>query len=338
MQTIVLRHPEYLWAVPAALAVILACRALRRRPFVAFPLLRLLTGRGYRASRLRQAPSFIAAAAVPFVVLALADPLVPYSEGEVQSRGLDIVLVLDLSSSMEEIMGGHLQFGARRVGSSRVPGAPIGETRLETTKKALTDFIGRRPEDRIGLVVFSDNAYVVSPLTFDHRYLLQYVAMIDNQILRGEGMTAIGEGIAMANTLLERQTKSGAADNKVMVVFTDGEHNHGREPFEPLAEADAAGTRIHLVGLDLEDGIKTKPEVQRLIRTVRRYGGRYFDAATAGQLKEASNSIDVLEKGFLVQARYVRNRPVYHYFTVPAILLLCGALLLRAVPHFIDVT
>lgn len=335
MNGIILQRPEYLWALPVAAVLIAAWRLVRRRPFAAFPLAGLLAPRMYHASRLRHAPTVIAAAALPLIALALTDPVLPYSEGEVKARGLDIVLVLDLSSSMEEIMGSPPSYGDLR---NTRDGRPRGETRMETTKKALLDFISLRQDDRIGLVVFSDNAYVVSPLTFDHEYLRQYVRMIDNQILRGEGMTAIGEGIAAATGLLARQSTTRTTGNKVMVVFTDGEHNYGADPVETLQAADAAGTRVHMVGVNLPERVKLGPEVQRLVSAVRRYGGRYFDADTAGQLRSASLAIDSLEKGWLVQTRYIRNQPVYGYFVVPALLLLTAALLLRAVPFFIDVT
>ena len=73
-------------------------------------------------------------------------------------------------------------------------------------------------------------------------------------------------------------------------------------------------------------------------RAVRQYGGRYADAATVGELRSASRTIDALEKGWLVQTRTVRNQPIYHYFALFALILLTGAMLLRAIPYFIDVT
>lgn len=322
------QHPEYLWVVPAVLVGVIAWRLLRRRPYAAFPLAALLGTGLYRASRLRHAPTFIAAAALPFIAVSLAEPVLPYSEGELKSRGLDIVLVLDLSSSMEETMGAG---AGGRSGFT-------GQTRMVVTRNALLEFIALRPEDRVGLVVFSDNAYVVSPLTFDHEYLRQYVGMIDNRILRNEGMTAIGEGIAVASALLARQSAADVTGNKVMVVFTDGEHNYGLDPLEALDAASAAGVRTHMIGVDLPAEIKAREEVQRLVGAVRRHGGRYFDADTVGQLRAASRSIDSLEKGWLIQTRTMRNRPVYHYFVVPALLLLTLAMLLRAVPYFVDLT
>ena len=322
MNAVILQHPEYLWAIPIALALAAAWRMLQRRRFAAFPLTGLLAAHTYRASRLRRAPMLIAAAVLPFIAIALSEPVLPYSERQVTSRGVDIVIVLDLSSSMQELMGGR-------------PGAA---TRLETTKKALIDFIGRRPGDRIGLVVFSDYPYVVSPMTFDHQYLRDYVAMIDDKTLADEGLTAIGDGIATGSALLARMKLERAAGRQVMVVFTDGEHNFGEDPLVTLAKANEAGTRVHMVGIDLNEVAKTRPAVMQLANAVRGYGGRYFDATSAAQLESASASIDSLEKGSLMQTRYVRNRPVFHYFVIPAIVLLGVAFALRGVPYFVDVT
>jgi Ca-activated chloride channel family protein len=335
MTEITLQRPDALWVLPAALVLIVLWRVMRRRAFVAFPLTELVALRAYRASRLRHAPTLLALAALPFLAVALTDPVVPYSEGVTKARGLDIVLVLDLSSSMEEIMGPSPSVQQLMASPG---GRPRGETRLETTKKALLEFIGMRRDDRVGLVVFSDNAYVVSPLTFDHEYLRQYVGMVDNQILRNEGLTAIGDGINVGNSLLARQSQTRFAGSKVMVVFTDGEHNFGSDPVDAVKAADSAGTRVHMVGVNLPEQVKNGPEVTRLVAAVRQHGGRYLEADTAGELRRASQAIDRLEKGWLVQTRYVRNRPVYHYFAIPALVLLTCALLLRAVPYFIEVT
>jgi VWA domain-containing protein len=378
MNTIVLSYPERLWALPLALVVVLLLRAVRRRPFAAFPLAGLLVPARYRASRLRHLPTWVAAAALPLIAVALTDPVLPYSQGQVTSRGLDIVLVLDLSLSMQELMGRPgvmpgmatpAAFDARQYNiPTRIPGVASGTgpdagvvsvggggrktgpvaaaqasppdrvSRLETTKQALIDFIALRPEDRIGLVVFSENAYLISPLTFDHESLKHYVGFVDPKILPGEAMTAIGNGIALASNLLERQSKGRLSGNQVIVVFTDGENNAGPDPVKMLEAADSAGTRVHVVAIDLQEVIRKRPAVQDLMAAVLQHGGKYFNVGTPGQLRAASLTIDSVEKGWLVQTQYMRNRPVYHYFAIPAILLLTGALLLRTVPYFIDLT
>jgi hypothetical protein len=384
MNTIVFQYPENLWVLPIALAIILLMRAVRRRAFAAFPLASLLAPARFRASRLRHIPTFVAAAALPLIAVALTEPVLPYSQGQMTSRGLDIVLVLDLSLSMQELMGrpGVMpplakttntttdysqynvsvdQYGtyrmtpkagatataagaaanrpARAASSAQAPpAAPTRATRLETTKSALIEFIARRRDDRIGLVVFSEHSYLISPMTFDHEALTQYVELVDDKILPGEAMTAIGDGVTLASSLLARQSKSRVSGNQVVVVFTDGENNYGTDPVKALEAADSAGTRVHIVAVDLQEVIRKRPTVQALMNAVIRHGGHYFNVEGAGQLRAASLAIDSLEKGLVLQTEYIRNRPVYDYFVIPAILLLAGALVLRAVPYFIDLT
>lgn len=328
----------WVWTAPLSGAVVflvlvlaLAFRRARRR-FVAFSAVRWLQEAGVRSDPSSRAPLVLAAGSLASVALALAEPVLPEARTAVRSRGLDIVLVLDLSSSMQELMG----MGARgRVLASpeksfdRPRRAP--PTRLDTTKTALNGFIDRRRDDRIGLIVFSDHAYVVSPLTFDYEPLRRFVGAVDDNTLRGEGMTAIGEGIGLARALLLRQSTSQAR-NKVIVVFTDGEHNIGRDPLEALEEAAAAGVRVHLVGVDLEAEVWRRPAVQRLLGAIRRHGGRFFRADTAAALEAASVALDEMEQGTLVQQTSVRNVPAYDRFARVALLLLLACVALRAVP------
>src|SRR5262249_48672277 len=149
--------------------------------------------------------------------------------------------------------------------------------RIEAVKQALTTFIERRPSDRIGVVVFSDNSYVVSPLTMDHQHLLGYFRLVDPSMLVGEGRTAIGHAMDTGMALLRRQSTSERR-NKVLMVFTDGASNVGRLPMQALDDATRAGTRVHLVGVDLEQEIKQSPDVAKFIEAVRKGGGRYYAA------------------------------------------------------------
>ena len=93
-----------------------------------------------------------------------------------------------------------------------------------------------------------------------------------------------------------------------------------------------------MVGVALEDEIKQKPQVQRLVQAIRGYGGRYFSADTERDLDAASRAIDSIEKGVLVRQTYQRNTPVYQWFAVPAVIFLALAFALRAIPAFIDQT
>ena len=320
-------HPEIAWWLLAGVAIVVVIRWAERRRLGLATSAPWLFRRAHRASFLRRLPAAVFAVALLLLGGALLDPVLPYAETRVQSHGLDIVLTLDLSSSMEEPMepGAH---------GGRLP----AKTRLDATKDALKAFVERRGDDRIGLVVFSDNAYVVSPLTFDHEYLIRYIDMVDDQILRGEGMTAIGEGLALSNVLLARQATADARRNKVIVLFTDGENTTGRDPLDVLVESDAAKIRVHVIGVDLGDEVTKKPQVQQLLRAVRGHGGRYFRADTTRGLDAASRAIDGLETGVLVRQTYQHDAPVFDWFAVPSLLCLAAGFALRAVPAFIDQT
>src|SRR5678815_3101780 len=155
-----------------------------------------------------------------------------------------------------------------------------GRTRMDAVKDAVKTFVRTRRDDRIGLVVFSDNPYVISPLTFDHEYLLHYIDFVDDKILQGEGQTAIGDGLALSNYMLARQATPTSRGHQVIVLLTDGETNRGREPVEVLAESKEAGIRVHVIGVDLESDVKEKPAVQLLMAAVEQNGGKYFDAGS----------------------------------------------------------
>src|SRR5262249_56116695 len=99
-------------------------------------------------------------------------------------------------------------------------------------------FVQKRHGDRIGLIAFSENAYVVAPLTQDVAYLTKYLRMVDNKTLASEGQTAVGEGILTAINLAEQQRQgSGKSLSKTMLVLTDGAHNTGRDVFDALPYA-----------------------------------------------------------------------------------------------------
>ena len=323
MNEITFQRPEAFWLLTLLLVTVVVRRHLHRTSYAGIASASLLNA-GLRASRVRGLPVAIAGLAFAAVVAALADPVFLRRERHVSSRGLDIAIVLDLSSSMEERMG----TGA----------GPNQRTRLDVTKRAIREFINRRPQDRIGLVVFSDHSYVVSPLTSDHQYLHRYVGSIDERTLRSEGMTAIGEGITTAHQLLRRQARDSRQRHGVLVVFTDGEHNHGRDPVDAVTEAFDEGWRVHLIGVDLDDEVKQKPAVLRLVRTIESRGGHYFTAENDRELSGASAAIDGLEAGLLVSAIQERNAPAYGPLALTALLLVGTAALVGAVPFFIDLT
>jgi Ca-activated chloride channel family protein len=322
-------HPEYGFWLLVAFALIALLKWRVRWRAAAFTTL-LPSLKAYRASVFRRAPFAVLAIAAAFTSLALMQPVIPFSQTDLSSKGLDIVLLMDLSSSMQEEMGS----GQGRVATT----VTTGRTRMDAVKEAVKTFVRMRRDDRIGLVVFSDNPYVISPLTFDHEYLLNYIDFIDDKILQGEGQTAIGDGLALANYMLSRQATASSRGHQVIVLLTDGESNRGREPVEVLAESKEAGIRVHVIGVDLESDVKEKPTVQMLMAAVEQNGGKYFDAGSERELIAASRTIDAIEKGLLTSRVYVRDVPVYQWFAIPGLVALVAALSLRAIPYFTDQT
>jgi Ca-activated chloride channel homolog len=325
--------PSIGWWIGALILLVAIVKWRVHTRYAASTTVRWLRGSRFRASGMRRLPFLALAVAIGLTGVALMQPVIPYSQADVESRGLDIVLLLDLSSSMQEIMGSGQMSPTVAEGTVK-----HGHTRLEAVKAAIRSFVRNRHDDRIGLVVFSDNAYVVSPLTFDHQYLLHYIDMVDDKILEGEGQTAIGDGLALANYVLFRQATADSHNHQVVVLFTDGETNRGRDPIDVLAESKQADIRVHMIGVDLEKEVKEKPAVRALMSTIRQNGGRYFSADSERDLAAASHTIDEIEKGLLVSRVYVRDVPVYQWFAIPALVALCAAMALRAVPYFVDQT
>ena len=314
-------HVEIGWFFAILVVAALTIRYFLRRPLGLATTAVWSFDRLHRASAFRRAPLALCLAALLLLGCALMDPVIPFTETDVRSRGLDIVMAVDLSASMQEQMNRSLP-----------------PTRLDAVKAAIRTLVARRIDDRIGLVVFSDNAYVVAPLTVDHGNLVRYIDSLDGDMLRGEGLTAIGEGLGLSNFLLAKLSALHGARNKVIVLFTDGENTAGRDPMTALAQSDAAGIRVHLVGIDLEDEIRTKPPVRTFVRAVEGYGGRSFNAASARELENASRSIDAIEKGVLMRRTYERDAPVFQWFAIPSLITLAAAFALRAVPAFVDQT
>ncbi len=326
-------NPHLGWLIPVLFVLSLIRLRFKKTGFVASTTLNLSSDAFVRASIVRKLPGIFIAIAIVLLVMAAMQPVVPLAEQEVESQGLDIAIVLDLSESMQELMDRENQMIEEPDEVEIMTLEQKGITRLMTTKEALRNFIISRRDDRIGIVVFADNAYIVSPLTVDHDFLLHYLDMVDANILKNERKTAIGDGISLANTLLLRQ-QGDERRGQVIMVYTDGEHNEGVDPLEVLEQLYLSSVKVHLVGVDLEDRIKERENVKLLINKIVDQGGNYFDANTREDMFRASAWIDELEKGRVITRQFVQQVPVYQWFVIPALVLFSLALALRAFPYF----
>ena len=293
-------------------------------------------------------PKMLEAGALGFLLVALLGPVYPFSLNRIQRGGLEIMFVLDLSQSMEESIPGATPPPASKTGSIVVaPPTQDNEllsvanmlatpgSKMEAVKKSALAFIDKRPGDAIGLVVFSNNGYLVSPATFDHESLTQYLLMTGTHTLVNEGFTAIGEGLGTANRFFEQQKEKThrRAKGQVILLLTDGDNNYGRDPMTEIERAKSEGTRIYMMGLALEPGAS-----QQIAAGVPSTGGKFYDVRRASHLEEALADINNIEKGVFYTLALKKNEPAYFIFVLLSLACLALRLILHAFPQFVELS
>ena len=302
----------YLLLLLLLIPLLLWWRGRRRRASVNFPDSALLKKLPV-SLRVRLQPLFplLYAAGLACLIVALARPQKGLSESRVNTEGVDIVLLLDLSTSMDI---DDFALHGRRV------------TRIDSAKAVISDFIEKRTEDRIGMVAFSALPYSVAPLTLDHSWLVQRMKELLRTGMLEDG-TAIGDALASAvNRLRDSEAKS-----RVVVLVTDGENNRGELKPENAAQAAAAlGIKIYTIGigggLPIRQGFFTQAP-QQLDTTVLEAvadlsGGKFFRAKKLSELQEVYDTIDQLEKTEIEMLQFTRYEETAQNWLLAAILFL----------------
>lgn len=266
-------------------------------------------------------PELLRAAALIFLVIAIARPRTGARVVEETSEGIDIMVALDISSSMLA--------------------EDFAPNRLGAAKETLGGFIEGRPHDRIGLVAFAAEALTQVPATTDHALLGAALGNVRVGILQ-DG-TAIGLGLATAANRL----KQAPGSSKVLILMSDGENNRGS--VDPAAAAKAAaafGIRVFTIGVGSRGRARIPVAVAngrlqyalmpvsidepllRQIATVT--GGRYYRATDARALQQVYDEIDRLVKTRVQVRRYVRFTERYLPFLLAAAVLLLAEWCFRA--------
>ena len=258
------------------------------------------------------------------MILGLARPQSVQAREVIHGEGVDIALALDISGSMAS-----LDFQP--------------QNRLEAAKDVIGDFVGERPYDQIGLVVFASNAFNQSPLTVDHNVLAR---ILDHTRLATElGIedgTAIGMGLANAANMVE----DSAAKSKVVILLTDGVNNAGE--IDPLTAADAANETGHQglhrrhgqagqVPVPAQDMFGREQIVMQessldeatLQSIADKTGGRYYRAEDIEGLRKIYDEINALEKSEIEIQTFASYQELAGWLLAPGLLLLLGELFLR---------
>lgn len=229
------------------------------------------------------------------LMVALARPQRGLDDSRVRTEAVDIILLLDLSESMETQ---DFQKLNRRM------------SRLDASKDVIERFLEKRPNDRIGMVGFATLPYAIAPLTLDHGWLVQRMQGLHTGMLDGS-RTAIGDGIASAvNRLRESEAKS-----KVIILLTDGANNHGTlSPENAASAAEALGIKIYTIGVG---GARTgffmqrqevdETSLRKIAKTTR---AEFYRARDLKTLEAVYEQIDQLEKTEIEVERFTRFEEV----------------------------
>ena len=260
--------------------------------------------------------------AAGLVILAIARPQLGHGTTEVEASGVDLVLAVDVSGSMQAL---DFTMDGERV------------NRLDVVKSVVSKFIEARPDDRIGLVAFAGAPYLVSPLTLDHGWLQQNLERV--KLGTVEDGTAIGSAIAASVNRLRDQ----ASKSKIVVLLTDGVNNAGKVSPEIAAEAaKALGVKIYTIGagakgeapMPVKDNFgrerlvmaQVDVDEETLTKVAQETGGRFFRATDTDSLKQIYAEIDRLEKTTRTVKKFERHTELFAWAVAPALLALAAGI------------
>lgn len=319
-------QPEWLWLL-ALLPIVLLWRG-RRGPVAAIEysdvsLAREVARRG--RSRIGALIWLLPIVAGALIIVGLARPQRAHGRTEVTANGIDIVLDLDVSGSMQAL---DFQMDSRRV------------NRIEVVKSVVSKFIDERPDDRIGIIAFAGAPYLVSPITLDHDWLQQNLERV--AVGGADDGTAIGSAIAASvNRLRLTQAKS-----KVVILLTDGVNNTGK--ISPIAAAEAAramGVKIYTIGVGVRGEapipvrdaagnarlVMAKVDVdEKTLQTVAdETGGKFYRATDTDSLQQIYQQINRFEKTAQTVHKFEHTEELYPWALIPALGILGLSLLLQ---------
>jgi Ca-activated chloride channel family protein len=278
---------------------------------------------------------FLRLPALALGIVALAGPRLANYHVETETPGIDIMLVLDLSWSMEAVDMGKP--------SERL-------TRFACAAGVLKDFIAKRPNDRIGLIAFSGLPYLASPLTLNHTWLDENISRLHVGTITDLG-TAIGDAVVVASKRLKAVPNS---KSRVMILLTDGDNNMGKiDPLPAAQLAAAVGVRIYTIGIGIEapcnmpkfdpktgdflldpngniiPTLLLQPANYTVLGTMAEVsGGHFFRATNQRELQNIYNQIDRLEKSKVQQRRFATYQLLFIWPLLAALALLASELLL----------
>jgi Ca-activated chloride channel family protein len=263
------------------------------------------------------------------LIVALARPNIEHHNAQVQASGVDIMLGMDVSGSMQ----------ARDMAGAA--GASVPMSRLDAAKEVVGRFVQDRPNDRIGLIAFAGEPFLASPLTLDHDWVLQNLARLDSGQL-SDG-TAIGSAIASGVRRLDAQ----GAKSKILIVLTDGQNNAGKiQPRVAAEAAKALGVKVYTIGVGSagealvpvtddhgrQQLVAARVDVDEagMKQVAEATGGTFYRATDTQSLRAVYADIDRLEKTTRTMKGFTEHDERFAWFAVPGLFLVLTELGLSA--------
>lgn len=323
-------YPQYLLLLLLPLALLLWHLLLsrRREPRLVVAstddfLPRIRTWR----TRLADLPAYLAILAVALVVVCLARPQTVRNFSSRSVQGIDIMLALDVSTSMMT--------------------EDVAPSRIEAARLVASDFINARPDDNIGLTLFAGEAFTLCPLTTDHASLLSLLQFQANCNLPYSGIIADGTAIGMGLAAAVARLDESRAPSKVLILLTDGVNNTGQiSPLQAASMAKELGIRVYTIavggGANVDVPVAMLPngevyttslqepeDPETLTKIAQQTGGKYFKAENHRELKRIYDDIDKMEKHRLEVSGSARRYDAWQPIGLLALLTLLLALTLR---------
>jgi Ca-activated chloride channel family protein len=270
-------------------------------------------------------PEILFISGIILLIFALLNPVLPLVKNKKNVIAKEIMLVLDCSSSMEDgWKGDNPDWSYNQFYS----------TKLEVEIKHVIGLIETRKHDVVGLIIYSDNPYLLSPFTNDYALLTANLKLIVNmglrEVLPYEGSTATGEALLLANEYLKEY---GQSKERIIILFTDGESNTGRKPEQAFREIQKSKFKVFILGIQYYGS----SDAADLVQKARETNGGFFSIDSEQDLKQAVAAIDrLVGKNKITIDEYSVDDPRYFYFVFSALILFVLSLFLKHLPYFRD--
>ncbi len=294
----------YLMVLPLLMAIYWGIQYKKMAPSIDFSNTVSLQSQRSFKGKIKLLLPLLRILSVMLIIVAIARPQSSSSSDKIYTNGIDIVMALDISTSMLE--------------------KDFKPNRLEAAKDVASEFVTQRPNDRIGLVVFAGESFTQCPTTIDHNIVVKQIKEIKNGAL--EDGTAIGMGLATSCRMMSKSN----AKSRVCILLTDGVNTAGLiDPVTSIDIAKALKVKVYTIGVGTETGNIMGIDEPLMRKIAGQTGGKYFRAGSKEKLKGIYQEINKMETNEIEVSSYSRKSEKFFWWAAAGSLLFLLEILLR---------